>query len=160
HPPEYPRTLIQRGASIGANATILPGLTIGERAMVGAGSVVTRNVPAHAKAAGNPARIIGYVDALAEAEVAESFHNSAPLGSATVFHLPRVKDLRGSLSFGEVARQVPFEVKRYFLVFDVTSEHIRGEHAHRTLHQFLVCAAGRCHVMTDDGVSRHEAILD
>jgi dTDP-4-dehydrorhamnose 3,5-epimerase-like enzyme len=55
---------------------------------------------------------------------------------------------------------VPFEVKRYFLVFDVASEHIRGEHAHRTLHQFLVCVAGRCHVVTDDGTSRHEVVLD
>jgi dTDP-4-dehydrorhamnose 3,5-epimerase-like enzyme len=55
---------------------------------------------------------------------------------------------------------VPFEVKRYFLVFDVASEHIRGEHAHRTLQQFLVCVAGRCHVVTDDGTSRHEVVLD
>ena len=55
---------------------------------------------------------------------------------------------------------MPFEVKRYFLVFDVSSEHIRGEHAHRNLHQFLVCVAGRCHVVTDDGTSRHEVVLD
>ncbi len=77
-----------------------------------------------------------------------------------MYQLPRAKDLRGSLSFGEIHRQVPFEVKRYFLVFDVASEHIRGEHAHRTLQQFLVCVAGRCHVVTDDGTSRHEAVLD
>ena len=83
-----------------------------------------------------------------------------PLGEATIYRLPGAKDLRGSLSFGEIDRQVPFEVKRYFLVFDVASEHIRGEHAHRALHQFLVCVAGRCHVVTDDGTSRHEAVLD
>ena len=56
-------TRIENGASIGANATILPGLTIGSRAMVGAGSVVTHDVPAEAIVAGNPARIIGSVDA-------------------------------------------------------------------------------------------------
>src|SRR3954453_23826207 len=57
---EYPRTLVRRGASIGANATILPGLEIGVGAMVGAGAVVTRSVPPHAIVVGNPARIMGY----------------------------------------------------------------------------------------------------
>ncbi len=52
------RTVVRRGASIGSNATILCGLEIGERATVGAGSVVTRSVPAGATVAGNPARII------------------------------------------------------------------------------------------------------
>jgi acetyltransferase-like isoleucine patch superfamily enzyme len=51
-------TLVKRGASIGSNATILCGITIGEHAMVGAGSVVTRDVPPGAVVAGNPARII------------------------------------------------------------------------------------------------------
>ena len=60
HPERYTRTLVKRGASIGANATILPGLTIGEKAMVGAGAVVTSDVPPMAIVAGNPARIVGY----------------------------------------------------------------------------------------------------
>ncbi len=51
-------TLVKKGASIGANATILPGLTIGEGAMVGAGSVVTKDVPPGVTVVGNPARII------------------------------------------------------------------------------------------------------
>jgi dTDP-4-amino-4,6-dideoxygalactose transaminase/acetyltransferase-like isoleucine patch superfamily enzyme len=51
-------TLVKRGASIGSNATILCGLTIGEGAIVGAGSVVTQNVPAHTIVAGNPARVM------------------------------------------------------------------------------------------------------
>jgi UDP-2-acetamido-3-amino-2,3-dideoxy-glucuronate N-acetyltransferase len=160
---EYPRTVIKRGASIGANATLAPGIVIGEMAMVGAGAVVTHNAPPHSKLAGNPARIIGYVDATPEtasAKLVEEVREVMPLGEASVYRLPRAKDLRGCLSFGEVHRHVTFEVKRYFLVFDVASEHIRGEHAHRTLHQFLVCVAGRCNVVTDDGTSRHEVVLD
>jgi len=58
---EYKRTLVKKGAAIGANATIVCGSEIGEYALVGAGSVVTKDVPAHALVVGNPARIVGYV---------------------------------------------------------------------------------------------------
>ncbi|HJX30950.1 MAG TPA: acyltransferase [Thermodesulfobacteriota bacterium] len=51
-------TLVKKGASVGSSSTILSGVTIGENAMIGAGSVVTKDVPAHATAAGNPARIL------------------------------------------------------------------------------------------------------
>jgi len=156
-------TVIKRGASIGANATLAPGIVIGEMAMVGAGAVVTHNAPPHSKLAGNPARIIGYVDATPETPaitLAAEGDDARPLGDAIVYRIPGAKDLRGSLSFGEVHRQVPFEVKRYFLVFEVPSEHVRGQHAHRALQQFLVCVAGRCNVVIDDGVSRHEVVLD
>jgi len=56
------RTRIRKGASIGANSVILPGVTIGEEALVGAGSVVTEDVPGKAIVAGNPARVMGYRD--------------------------------------------------------------------------------------------------
>jgi len=55
-------TLVRRGASIGANATIVCGITIGKYAMIAAGSVVTRDVPDFALVMGNPARIVGRVD--------------------------------------------------------------------------------------------------
>jgi acetyltransferase-like isoleucine patch superfamily enzyme len=56
------RTLIKRGASIGSGATILPNTTIGENAIVGAGSVVTKDVPPNCIVAGSPARVLRYID--------------------------------------------------------------------------------------------------
>ena len=58
---EYRRTLVKRGASIGANATIVCGATLGEYAFIGAGAVVTKDVPAYAMMAGVPARRIGWM---------------------------------------------------------------------------------------------------
>jgi acetyltransferase-like isoleucine patch superfamily enzyme len=55
------RTVVKKGASLGANSTILCGVTIGEYALIGCGSVVTKDVPPHALVAGNPARIKGFV---------------------------------------------------------------------------------------------------
>lgn len=62
YPDVFLKTIVKKGASIGANATILPGLTIGENAMVGAGSVVTKSVPDNAIVIGNPARVTGYIE--------------------------------------------------------------------------------------------------
>jgi UDP-2-acetamido-3-amino-2,3-dideoxy-glucuronate N-acetyltransferase len=59
---EFRPTLVKKGATIGANATILCGITIGEYAMIGAGSVVTKNVPPHALIVGNPGEQRGWVD--------------------------------------------------------------------------------------------------
>ena len=59
---EYKKTVLKKGCSIGANVTIVCGVTIGEYALVGAGSVVTKNVPPYALVYGNPARVHGKVD--------------------------------------------------------------------------------------------------
>ena len=58
----YTKTLVKKSASIGANATIVCGVTIGEYAMIGSGAVITKNVPAYSLVVGNPGRIIGKVD--------------------------------------------------------------------------------------------------
>ncbi len=58
----YLKTLVKKSASIGANATIVCGVTIGEYAMIGSGAVVTKDVPAYALVVGNPGKIIGKVD--------------------------------------------------------------------------------------------------
>ena len=61
YPVKFTRTLVKKGASIGANATILSGITIGEFAMVGAGSVLTKSVKKNELWFGNPARHVGYI---------------------------------------------------------------------------------------------------
>jgi acetyltransferase-like isoleucine patch superfamily enzyme len=160
---ESTRTLVQRGASIGANATIVAGVTIGRNAMVGAGAVVTRNVPANAIVMGNPARIKGYVSSTVKGRLAPTPLTEEPpdfsVPGVQVVKLPRVLDMRGSLSVAEFT-SLPFMPQRYFLVFDVPSEEVRGEHAHKTLHQFLVCVKGSCSVVVDNGSARDECTLD
>jgi UDP-2-acetamido-3-amino-2,3-dideoxy-glucuronate N-acetyltransferase len=59
---EFKKTTVKKGATIGANATIICGVTIGEYAMIGAGSVVTKDVPDYALIVGNPGKQIGWVD--------------------------------------------------------------------------------------------------
>jgi UDP-2-acetamido-3-amino-2,3-dideoxy-glucuronate N-acetyltransferase len=166
HPAAVLRTSVQKGASIGANATILPGITIGERAMIGAGAVVTHDVPRNAIVTGNPGRISGYVDAATARAQPLSVPVDTPGAYASivqgvVFHrLPKVTDLRGKLTFAEEGLQFPFDVKRFFLIFDVTSREVRGEHAHRSLHEVLVCIHGSCCCVADDGQRRQEFVLN
>jgi len=162
---QLPSTHVGVGASIGAGATILPGVEIGRGAMIGAGAVVTRSVPGNAIVVGNPARIVGYVDARTGIEPVAERQSQAGTGSSAVkgvqlVALPRIADIRGSLSVGEFQRSVPFEAKRYFLVFDVPSIETRGEHAHLQCHQFLVCVRGSVSVVADDGENRQEFLLD
>ncbi|WP_067175691.1 WxcM-like domain-containing protein [Microtetraspora niveoalba] len=167
YPERFARTVVRSGASIGANSTILPGVEIGTGAMVGAGAVVTRSVPPNAIVVGNPARIKGYVTG------GERLGGSRPggdaraagtvglgVGAAGLHELRVTKDLRGELSVGEFERELPFVPKRYFLVFNVPSMEVRGEHAHRRCEQFLICVRGSCGVLLDDGRNRREVTLD
>jgi len=165
YPKEFSRTVIKRGASIGANATILPGITIGERSMIGAGAVITRNVPPLAIVVGNPGRIVGYDGAQSKQAVSVSAPETVGswptrVTGVTLHRLPFAADMRGNLSFGEVQRQIPFSVNRFFLVYGVPGKEVRGEHAHYRCQQFLVCPHGTCSVMADDGTNREEFLLD
>jgi UDP-2-acetamido-3-amino-2,3-dideoxy-glucuronate N-acetyltransferase len=74
--------------------------------------------------------------------------------------LPHFVDFRGSLSFAEFPGLLPFRPSRFFLTYNVPSHEVRGEHAHRQCHQLLVCVAGHCSVIVDDGQHRAETRLD
>jgi UDP-2-acetamido-3-amino-2,3-dideoxy-glucuronate N-acetyltransferase len=168
YPATFAKTLVRSGASIGANATILPGISIGKMAMIGAGSVVTRDIPSYAKVVGNPARIVGYTNKESlpchipkePAITKDSPLQSLRVKGVTLHEMPFVKDIRGNLSVGEFERNVPFIPQRYFMVTDVPTGKIRGEHAHKECHQFLICIKGSCSVVVDDGEIREEIILD
>jgi UDP-2-acetamido-3-amino-2,3-dideoxy-glucuronate N-acetyltransferase len=163
-PEVYPETRVQQGASIGANATILSGLTIGTGAMVGAGAVVTRSVPAHAIVRGNPARITGYVNSNRGEDATDPRFTVLAPGESRVrgvsaIMMNRVADMRGNLAATEFS-DLPFAPQRSFLVFQVPSAEVRGEHAHRQCHQLLMCVHGAVTVMVDDGQQREEYRLD
>ena len=166
--PHVVQTRINHGASIGANATILPGVVIGREAMIGAGAVVTKDVPANAIAYGNPARIHGYAGTKGQPgterdrvrrAVAPEGDVDLP-GEARLLRLTRADDMRGSLVALELDDALPFVPRRTFCVFDVPSTQIRGEHAHRACHQFLTCIRGSVSILVDDGHRREELVLD
>jgi acetyltransferase-like isoleucine patch superfamily enzyme len=169
YPASFLQTIVEDGASIGANATILPGIRIGRSAMIGAGAVVTKNVPPFAVVMGNPAVIVGYQT---EATPFLVSRTAAPLGDKAgskvklgvggceLWRLPHFSDLRGDLAPVEFARDLPFMPQRSFVVHGVPTNKVRGEHAHRICHQFLTAVHGSLSVVVDDGQHRAEAVLD
>jgi len=164
HLEEYVTTLIQKGASIGANATILPGVTVGQNAMVGAGSVVTKDVPPNAIVKGNPARIVNYV-LQSQGQNVQTIKagpelQDLPVSAVKFIEFPEKSDLRGNLTFAETPGLLPFSPRRFFLIYDVPGKEVRGEHAHKELHQFMICIKGSCAVVVDDGNERCEIDLD
>ena len=84
-------TVIKKGVSIGSGATILPNTTIGENAMVGAGSVITKDVPPHSIVAGNPARVLRFINKAGE----DSVSNAVPFLDLVTPHLELENELVG-----------------------------------------------------------------
>ena len=157
-PEKFSETRIDQGASIGGGAVILPGVTVGRRAMIGAGSVVTKSVPAYAVVLGNPARIVGYVDANDARTSPDRAVPDSPI-APPLYPLTMASDIRGSLTAVEFG-ELPFVPTRFFTVFDVPSKHVRGVHAHRTCEQPLVALAGSATCLVDDGHDRRTYVLD
>ena len=161
-PETYAQTVVEDGASIGANATLLAGITIGRGAMIGAGAVVTRSVPPNAIVVGNPARIRGYVtnDSPGVSQGDSTGSQPSAAGTSTLQEMPVFSDIRGSLTVGNFGAEIPFVPARYFMVHSVPSRETRGEHAHRACHQFLLCVAGSVRVLADRGDFRTDVLLD
>ena len=166
-PADGATTRVHQGVRIGANATLYPGITLAADLVVRPGVVVTRSVPPRAIVDGNPAVIVGYVGTESSTTVASPFAQkdvsavqTTQVRGVSLHTFPIVPDLRGSLTVGEFANEIPFMPRRYFMVFGVPSKEVRGEHAHRECHQFLICVRGSCAVVADDGARRVEIPLD
>ena len=161
-----PVTHILSGASIGANATLLPGVTIGKGAMIGAGAVVTRDVPANAIFYGNPGKIHGYVvsdngspSRLGLEKSTNIDLDSELTGGARLIKLNRMSDSRGNLTVVDFKDELPFVPHRFFTVSEVPSQSVRGEHAHRICEQVLIILNGSVTVIIDDGKVRMHVLL-
>ncbi len=165
--------VLRAGARIGAGAVIAAGVEIGRGAHIRDGAVVLNAIPPNAIAEGNPAQVVGYTTALPRDVTTFAGHDPGadrnrsraevlPLkvGAAAIHRMPQVLEAsRGNLTVGEIERDLPFLPRRYFAVYDVPSEKLRGEHAHRECHQFLICMSGSCRALLDDGENRQEVIL-
>jgi acetyltransferase-like isoleucine patch superfamily enzyme len=157
YPESFATTVVEEGASIGGGAVILPGIRIGRRAMIGAGAVVTKDVPPYAIVVGNPARIVGY------AETPQHDPGLSQQPNASDPHLVTLRtfgDARGDLLPIDLPGGLPFEARRVFFIYGVPSKEVRGAHAHRTCEQFLVALHGSVSCIVDDGESRAEYVLD
>lgn len=165
--------VLRPNARIDAAAVIGADVTIGQGAWVKAGAVVLRSVPPNAIVEGNPAQVVGYLDGDAwrkpdpkHVDIHALSHLPRPskvdlgVGASALFLMRRITDARGALTVGEVPTEVPFSPARYFVVFDVPSMELRGEHAHKHCQQFLICLHGSCRVLLDDGQNRCEVTLD
>lgn len=166
--------VLREKARLDAASVIGPDVTIGQGAWVRAGAVVLRSVPANAIVEGNPAQVVGYIDGEVSrwkpdpkhVDIHGLGHLPRPskvelgVGKCALFLMRRITDARGALAVGEVPTEVPFSPARYFVVFDVPSMELRGEHAHKQCQQFLMCLHGSCRVLLDDGQNRCEVTLD
>lgn len=158
-------TVVRIGATVGAKATIVAGITIGTHATVEPGAVATENVPGHVAVSGNPARIVKHLNTRPEqwppATVEQGQRWPERVKGVKLYEVKIVADdIRGSLSVAQLGAGLPFVPARLFTVFDVPSRQVRGEHAHKSLHQWLVCLRGTLTLMVDDGTNREALVLN
>lgn len=74
-----------------------------------------------------------------------------PLSDCRIIDLPKMTDPRGNLTFVEGQNHVPFDIRRMYYLYDVPGGADRGEHAHKALHQFVICMSGSFDLLLDDG---------
>ena len=82
------------------------------------------------------------------------------VGGAALVRMHSIYEPRGHLTVGEMGKGIPFVPRRFFVISDVPDESIRGEHAHRALHQLLVCLAGSVVAEVSDGAATRCVVLD
>lgn len=78
----------------------------------------------------------------------------------SVIELPKIKNRAGNISIVEGLKNLPFEIKRVFYLYDIPAGEDRGAHAHKECHQFLIAASGSFEVALDDGVNKKTVTLN
>lgn len=81
------------------------------------------------------------------------------LSDCTLIQFPRLKDSRGNLTFAEINKHIPFEIKRIYYLTDLPVNAERGGHAHRALHQIVIPIAGSFRIHLDDGSQKRTVLL-
>ena len=76
---------------------------------------------------------------------------TSSVDQCTIMDLPKISDPRGNLTIIESSKNIPFDIKRVFYIYDVPTGESRGAHAHKTLQQFIICLSGSFDVKVDDG---------
>ena len=82
------------------------------------------------------------------------------ISQCAIIELPIISDPRGNLTFIEAGRHIPFEIRRVYYLYDVPGGAERGGHAHKSLHQLIIAAAGSFDVHLDDGYSKKSISLN
>ena len=77
-----------------------------------------------------------------------------------LYDTKKITDHRGSLTSAEYPSDLPFSPKRYFIIYDIPTNEIRGGHAHLACEQYCICVKGNCSILIDDSLNRQEVILD
>jgi dTDP-4-dehydrorhamnose 3,5-epimerase-like enzyme len=83
-----------------------------------------------------------------------------PVSDCKIIDFPKIADPRGNLTFLEGGRHIPFEIKRLFYLYDIPTGESRGAHAHKELHQLLICLSGSFDVALDDGTEKKTVHLN
>ncbi|HET6389566.1 WxcM-like domain-containing protein [Hyphomicrobium sp.] len=146
YPERFLATVVEEGASIGANATILPGVRVGRDAMVGAGAVVTKDVPPNATVVGNPAKPI-YSD-LAETLI----EKQSALGSGA-----SIRPDGDSSSAGSMVR-LPY-ASHHLQILRRLPKHAEAGYAELRSGQMFIVAKGAVSIELDDGKEQTEVVL-
>lgn len=82
------------------------------------------------------------------------------LDKCRIVNFPKITDVRGNLSFIEENKQIPFEIKRIYYLYDVPSGATRGGHAHKQLEQIIIALSGSFDVILDDGINQKTFFLN
>ena len=82
------------------------------------------------------------------------------MNTAKIIRLPKIEDVRGNLTFIESEHHIPFEIKRVYWIYDVPGGELRGSHAYKELHEFIVALSGSFDVVLDDGKEKKKFFLN